>query len=125
MADHSQSVGAGGFVRTLPSPPLSSTSTTRSTTTLPHPRCRPLVPGSAKEEKVRNYVEEQLHYINRRYFKKSVVEDTGDTVVGYHSMGELCKDVEELVNILWLSATRESRHSVLTRPFSILKLTRP
>jgi hypothetical protein len=57
---------------------------------------------------VRTYVEGQLLYISRRYIKKFAVENPDDKVVGYHSMGELCKDVEALVNILWLSATRMS-----------------
>jgi hypothetical protein len=106
MAESSQSVGPGGFVRTLPSPAPSATSTTRSTASLPHPRGRPLIPGSAKEDKVRSYVEGQLLYINRRYIKKFAVQNPDDKVTGYKSMGELCKDVEGLVNILWLSATR-------------------
>jgi hypothetical protein len=106
MAESSQSVGPGGFIRTLPSPAPSSTSTTRSTTSLPHQRGRPLIPGSAKEDKVRSYVDGQLLYISRRYIKKFSVENPDDKVLGYHSMGELCKDVEGLVNILWLSATR-------------------
>ncbi|OIW29178.1 hypothetical protein CONLIGDRAFT_409487 [Coniochaeta ligniaria NRRL 30616] len=101
----SQSVGPGGFVRTLPSPAPSTTSTTRSTANLPHPRGRPLIPGSAKEDTVRNYVEGQLLYINRRYIKKFAVQNPDDKVTGYKSMGELCKDAEGLVNILWLSAT--------------------
>lgn len=106
MAESSQSVGPGGFIRTLPSPAPSATSTTRSATSLPHPRGRPLIPGSAKEDKVRSYVEAQLLYISRRYIKKFSIENPDDEVSGYRSIGELCKDVEALVDILWLSATR-------------------
>ncbi|KAB5539310.1 meiotic recombination protein DMC1 [Coniochaeta sp. 2T2.1] len=105
MAESSQAATGGGFVRMPPSPAPSSTSTTRSIASLPHPRGRPLVPGSAKEDKVRRYVEGQLLYISRRYIKKFAIENPDDTVHGYKSMAELCKDVEGLINILWLSAT--------------------
>lgn len=45
-------------------------------------------------------------YISRRYVKKHGIQELGDEVVGYKSMGELCKDLEPLINIIWLSGTR-------------------
>lgn len=106
MADTSNS---GGFVpqKSLPSPAPSST-TARSTSGLPHPRSHPLRAGSAKEEKIRIYVENQLMYIMRREVKKFQEPKPGDDVVGYKNVGELCKDVEALIEILWLSGTRRA-----------------
>ncbi|KAJ4417253.1 hypothetical protein N0V82_006286 [Gnomoniopsis sp. IMI 355080] len=103
MADTSNS---GGFVhqKSLPSPAPSST-TGRSTSGLPHPRSHPLRAGSAKEEKIRIYVENQLMYITRREVKKFQERKPGDDVVGYKNVGELCKDIEALIEILWLSGT--------------------
>lgn len=46
-------------------------------------------------------------YITRREVKKFQDPKPGDDVVGYKSVGELCKDVEALTEILWLSGTRE------------------
>ncbi|KAK3682844.1 hypothetical protein B0T22DRAFT_295426 [Podospora appendiculata] len=114
--------GAGGFVRpVLPSPAPSNisnnnnnnnnnntnhnNSTSRSSSGLPHPRSHALRPGSAKEDKVRNFVEDRLMHMSRRYVKKYALKQPGDTFAGYASMTELCKDLEGLLDILWLSGT--------------------
>ncbi len=107
MAGNLSPSGAGGFLLpTLPSPSPSAAST-RSISGLPHPRNHPLRPGSAKEDMVRNYVEERILHISRRYVKKFGIPEAGDEVVGYKSMAELCKDLEALINIIWISGTRE------------------
>jgi hypothetical protein len=106
MADYSDypETGPGGFlVPTLPSPAPSSAST-RSVAGLPHPRVHALRPGSAKEDKVRNYVADRISHISRRFIKRS---DPDDRSVGYKSMSELCKDLDSLINIIWLSGTRQ------------------
>ncbi|KAK3332637.1 hypothetical protein B0T19DRAFT_439457 [Cercophora scortea] len=127
MAEHAQTptttagaagAGAGGFVRpVLPSPAPSNTSnntnntnnndngTSRSSSGLPHPRSHALRPGSAKEDKVRNFVEDRLMHMSRRYVKKYALKQPGDTLAGYGSMTELCKDLDGLLDILWLSGT--------------------
>lgn len=104
MADYSDypETGPGGFlVPTLPSPAPSSASI-RSVAGLPHPRGHALRPGSAKEDKVRNYVADRISHISRRFIKRS---DPDDRSVGYKSMSELCKDLDSLINIIWLSGT--------------------
>lgn len=108
MADTSNSPGPGGFLKqqTLPSPAPSGSST-RPASGLPHPRSHPLRSGSAKEQTIRAYVDNQLMHIQRRFVKKSVVARPGDDVVGYKTIGELCKDVEALLDIIWLSGTRK------------------
>lgn len=45
-------------------------------------------------------------YITRREVKKFQTPKSDDDVVGYKDVGELCKDVEALTEILWLSGTR-------------------
>jgi len=109
MAENSQSLagGAGGFiVPPLPSPAPSTTST-RSVAGLPHPRGHALRPGSVKEDKVRHFVAARMSHIGRRFAKKSALAQPEDEVVGYRSMSELCKDLDELINIIWLSGTRK------------------
>src|SRR5690349_21719158 len=89
----------GGFVVQQPllSPAPSAASTTQSNTGLPHPRGHSLRPGSAKEDKVRHYISDRLHHINRRFVKKLGRDEIGDQdVVGYQSMTELCKDLDSL-----------------------------
>ncbi|KAH6897497.1 meiotic recombination protein DMC1 [Thelonectria olida] len=104
----SDSPGPGGFLPEtggLPSPAPSSASSTRSSAGLPHPRGKSLQPGSNKEDLVRRFVEGRLMEIARRYVKKFGNREPGDTVVGYKSFSELCKDLSGVVNVLWLSGT--------------------
>ncbi|KAL1875400.1 hypothetical protein Daus18300_003139 [Diaporthe australafricana] len=106
MADTSNSPGPGGFLPQHPLPsPAPSGSSIHPTSGLPHPRSHPLRAGSAKEQKIRAYVDNQLMYIQRRFVKKNVVAKTGDDIVGYKTIGELCKDLEALLDIIWLSGT--------------------
>lgn len=111
MADHDMPE-PGGFMTpppagTLPSPAPSSVASSRVSSALPHPRGRSLQPGSNKEDLVRRYVEEKLLNASRRYVKKFGQADDDDTVIGYKSFAEVCRDLDGIVNVLWLSGTRE------------------
>ncbi|KAI0390453.1 hypothetical protein F5Y17DRAFT_444566 [Xylariaceae sp. FL0594] len=103
--------GEGGFLpprrhttTTLPSP-APSTASSHAAATLPHPRSRPLVPGSKKEDYARDYVARRLMHISRRYVKKFGIPDPADLVAGYETMEEVCRDMEEVVDVLWFSGT--------------------
>lgn len=56
---------------------------------------------------MRRFVEEKLLHISRRYVKKFGNPSPGDTVVGFKSFGEVCKELDEIVNVLWKSGTRK------------------
>jgi len=58
-----------------------------------------------KEDMVRRYVEDRLLHISRRYVKKFGIPEPGDDVVGYDTMGSLCKDVQGVIKLLWRSGT--------------------
>ncbi|KAK3902303.1 hypothetical protein C8A05DRAFT_33990 [Staphylotrichum tortipilum] len=97
----------------MPSP-APTTSSIASVAGLPHPRAHALRPGSAKEDQVRNFVSDRMDHMTRRFVKKSsgiVAEgemelDGGEPdVTGYASAAELCKDLEGVINVLWLSGT--------------------
>ncbi|KAK0750868.1 hypothetical protein B0T18DRAFT_320271 [Schizothecium vesticola] len=94
--------GAGGFVvPSLPSPARSTTSTTRPNAPgLPHPRGHALRAGSAKEGKVRSFYKDRMEQIDRQFLQKLADDGTG-----YKSMAEVCKSLDEVVNIVWLSGT--------------------
>lgn len=98
----------GGFFPStgLPSPAPSAASS-HAASSLPHPRSKSLQPGSNKEDMVRRYVEERLMNTSRRYVKKFGNPEPGDAVVGYKNFAELARDFEGVVNVLWLSGTRE------------------
>ena len=113
------------YARALPSP-APSTASSRAAARLPAPRSKPLVPGSRKEDYARDYVSQRLLHIARRYVKKhggEEEEEEGDDddgkgkdnggkskeekVTGYENAEQLCADLEEVVDVLWFSGTRE------------------
>jgi Subunit 11 of the general transcription factor TFIIH len=116
--------GGGGFLTlTLPSPaPTTSTTTTR-TTTLPRQRIHPLKPGGAKESALINYVDRKILRINRRHAKKfssaltgpeaekeeegKEEEEDGEEATGYEGFRDVAKDVGEVIDVVWVSGTRE------------------
>ncbi|KAI0206985.1 hypothetical protein F4808DRAFT_16912 [Astrocystis sublimbata] len=107
MATDSPRPGPGGFLPSrsaLPSP-TPSTASSRIAARLPHPRSRPLVPGSKKEDYARDYVAKRLLHISRRYVKKFGIPDPRDEVSGYDTMEDVCRDLEEVVDVLWFSGT--------------------
>ncbi len=99
----------GGFLPpSLPSPAPSNISNSSTRSSLPHPRSHPLRAGSAKEDAARRYVEGRLLHVSRRYTKKfqPIEESEADDVKGYESMGQVTKDLGEIVDVVWLSGTR-------------------
>lgn len=97
---------SGGFLPpSLPSPAM-STASSRAAAGLPKPRSKPLFPGSRKEDYAREYVSQRLMHISRRFVKKHGIPDPTDAVAGYASFDEACKDLEEVVDVLWFSGTR-------------------
>ncbi|KAI0880636.1 uncharacterized protein GGS22DRAFT_174404 [Annulohypoxylon maeteangense] len=108
MVETPRFANAGGFFpdgfTSLPSP-APSTASSRAAARLPHPRSKPLARGSKKEDYARNYVSDRLMHISRRYVKKHGIPDPADEVTGYDSMDEVCKDLEDVVDVLWFSGT--------------------
>jgi hypothetical protein len=102
----------GGFLPdALPSPVPSNNSVLPSS--LPHPRSQPLRAGSSKEETTRRYVEGRLLHVSRRYTKKFQPPEPGDEVTGYQNICDACKDLGDVVDVLWLSATRIDSHTAV------------
>ncbi|KAF2721350.1 hypothetical protein K431DRAFT_224320 [Polychaeton citri CBS 116435] len=115
----------GGFL----SPPPSSlaSSAAAASQSLPRPRSSPLKAGGAKESTFIRYVDGQLLHIQRRFAKRSTPQQTittlqlaqntidpyanlppaddWDDVKGYANIGEACDELEELVNVIWVSGT--------------------
>ncbi|KAL4784510.1 hypothetical protein BJX76DRAFT_327216, partial [Aspergillus varians] len=124
MTSASHSSGGGGFMQPSALSPAPSTSTV-TPSVLPKQRSHPLRAGSAKETTVINHVDAAILAINRRHAKKfsSVfdqpqglngtsttpaaekmeVEKAADR--GYESFGEVVKDFEGIVDVLWVSGT--------------------
>ena len=103
----------GGFLQPiLPSPPDSSVASPKNPV-LPHPRSTPLKTGSLKQSSLIDHVDQKLLAISRRYELRSFASLRDDTSTaftesdkGYESFEEVAKDMEGLVNIIWVSGTR-------------------
>lgn len=115
--------GPGGFERPpLPSPPASVASGTAAGSLLPAQRSRPIPAGSSKESNLIAYVDRMVMSINRRHAKKfsaafsqdfEVVRECGPEEnseasegAGYEGFEEVARDIERLVDVLWVSGTR-------------------
>ncbi|KAK5144616.1 hypothetical protein LTR04_001510 [Oleoguttula sp. CCFEE 6159] len=95
----------GGFVHPgLSSPPPSSIASSSANGALPRPRGTPLKSGSSKESSFIRYVDQGILHIQRRYAKRDSNEHWGD-MKGYENFKEAGKDVERLVDIVWVSGT--------------------
>ncbi|RKF83342.1 putative meiotic recombination protein dmc1 [Golovinomyces cichoracearum] len=80
------------------SPPLSL---------LPKPRSRPLRPGCRKEDTVRQYLDQKILNVSRRYAKKFQPREeqrVGD-VTGYVNMDQVASDIGRLADVVWLTGT--------------------
>ena len=62
-------------------------------------------------------------HISRRYVKHFAIPDPSDEITGYKSMAELCKDLNDVINIIWLSGTRESNTAFEFPARALLVLT--
>lgn len=103
----------GGFLQSyLPSP---SVSTARSPsiepTHLPETRSHPLKSGSEKESSVIYYLDDKLLAISRRYEKRvQVAAERGveapGHVRGYEGFSEAAKDLEAVIDVVWVTGTR-------------------
>ena len=110
MADQPE---AGGFLyATLPSPPASTiTSPSVAPSILPSPRNHPLKPGSSKESNFMEYVDRKLLEISGRYerrFNITTHQHSEQKILanGYENFGELAMDLENVIDVIWVSGTR-------------------
>lgn len=78
---------------------------------LPVPRSHPLIPGSTKETALINYVDDRILNVTRRY-AKSFAADARDRAkdAGYTNFDQVIRDIEPILDIVWISATRKYIH---------------
>ena len=122
-----QEVSPGGFLRpVLPSPPPSVPESSIGSSSLPHPRHTPLRLGSTKETAFINHVDEGIARVQGRFAKRTGPSEPvldGDideqsaqaakNLAGYANFKEAGKDLESLVDIVWISATPSLQISYL------------
>jgi hypothetical protein len=97
---------AGGFIRNdLLTPPASSAASTVAAP-LPQPRRNPLKHGGAKEASLISYLDQNIVATKRRWAKRAFRDEDAGDVKGYHKFKEAAKDIDGLVDLVWVSGTR-------------------
>ena len=101
-----------GFTIRLPTPPVSSIAPSvyeppTHAPPLPRPRRNPLPPGGPKEASLLFYVDNALENIGKRVTNKHVTTLYPGELEGYKSFAEFVKDLDGLVDVVWVSGTRE------------------
>ncbi|MCJ1476452.1 hypothetical protein MMC13_005118 [Lambiella insularis] len=105
------SAAGGFFLKTLPSPPPSTIASASATLpVLPSPRAQPLKLGSTKESNFVEYVDRKLLEVSGRYENRHKIDSQADakpniTSNGYKSFSELAIDLENLIDVIWVSGT--------------------
>lgn len=107
------SMEGGGFLRSsLPSPPPSvGEGDAQNNHLLPRPRVTALRPGSQKQSALIDYVDNKLLHISRKYQKRHSQQSQDEQgpdedVQGYLAFGSMARDLEALLDVVWMSGTR-------------------
>ncbi|KAF2475994.1 uncharacterized protein BDR25DRAFT_339892 [Lindgomyces ingoldianus] len=97
----------GSFHDAVLTPPASSVTTSHHPSPLPRPRQHPLKPGGVKESSLISYLDQTVKAVKRRWAKRMFKDEElgqGD-VKGYHHFREAAKDIEDLVDVIWVSGS--------------------
>ena len=128
MTSASPAPRPGGFLPPpIPTPPPAAVNCPPTgNPILPQPRSNPLRPGSAKESGFIDYVDRKLLGISRRYEKRfnADFEDEAASGIqgrGYESYAELARDLEGVIDVVWVSGTRTDGHWTHTYSWPVTK----
>ena len=89
-----------------PTPPESSfTPSVHYASALPRPRKTPLPSGGQKETSLIFYLDRALDKVGRRATNKHVKELLPGELPGYKSFAEVVKDLDPLIDVVWISGT--------------------
>jgi hypothetical protein len=93
----------------LPTPPASSATASQHPSPLPQPRRRPLQPGGTKESELIRYLDHGVNQIQKRVDNRVTnrkEKPTIDHADGYRAFWEVAKDLDGLVDVVWVSGSR-------------------
>ena len=101
----------GGFLHlTLPSPAPTTPTPSSAASVLPSQRSRQLKAGGTKEGALVHFVDSKLLQVSGRYEKRFGRDAEGKMPLGvepgYESFGEAAKDLESILDVIWVSGTR-------------------
>ncbi|KAH3966608.1 hypothetical protein HBI25_129350 [Parastagonospora nodorum] len=89
-------------------PPASSTTTSQHASTLPQPRRQPLRPGGPKESELIRYLDHGVNSIQKRVDNRVTNRKSKSAIDGedgYSAFHEVAKDLDALVDVVWVSGS--------------------
>lgn len=93
-------------------PPASSVAPSSLSSPLPTPRRHPLKPGGPKESELIRYLDNGINNVQKKVENRLQKNYGGVTgVAAYRTFGEVEKDLEGLVDVVWVSGSRMSNHN--------------
>lgn len=92
----------------LPTPPASSAAPSQHASPLPQPRKHPLKPGGSRESELIRYLDHGINRIQKRVDNRMTnrkLKPTSGEEAGYSAFWEVAKDLDGLVDVVWVSGS--------------------
>lgn len=92
-------------------PPASSVAPSQHASPLPQPRRKPLQPGGPKESELIRYLDHGLNNVQKNVDNRVTHRKMKPTVgeeAGYSSFSEVARDLDALVDVVWVSGSRRA-----------------
>jgi hypothetical protein len=93
----------------FPTPPASSVAPSQHASALPQPRRHPLKPGGPRESDLIRYLDHGVNSIQKRVDNRVTHRKTLPVMgekEGYGAFADLAKDLDALVDVVWVSGSR-------------------
>jgi hypothetical protein len=93
----------------IPTPPASSVAPSQYASSLPQPRRHPLKPGGPKESELIRYLDHGINNIQKRVDNRTTNRKLNPVLgeeVGYGTFADVAKDLDALVDVVWVSGSR-------------------
>jgi hypothetical protein len=95
----------------FPTPPESSVAPSQHASALPQPRRYPLRPGGPKESELIRYLDHGINAIQKRVDNRTTnrkIQPAPGVEEGYGAFADVAKDLDALVDVVWVSGSRMS-----------------
>lgn len=109
----------------IPTPPASSLAPSSHASPLPAQRRHPLKPGGSKESELIRYLDHGLNDVQKRVDNRLQKQNStegnanggfGAKSEGYDTFGDVEKDLEGLIDVVWVSGSRTSNSGRIVLP---------
>ena len=109
----------------IPTPPASSVAPSQHASPLPQPRKHPLKPGGPRESDLIRYLDHGVNRIQKRVDNRMTnrkLKPVPGEEEGYKAFWEVAKDLDGLVDVVWVSGSRMLPALVRETSFANIKI---